>query len=305
MRFAILCLACCCACGSLQSDPDGGATTDAGPAADAAALPLCTLTKPFGTPVPVPGLSNPSSFERSARFSSDELTAYFIADIKAGVVIHVATRPDRGKAFGNYVALNWTSSSSLPSKPYDPFVTADGLTLYFGVFGGPDVSDIKAIARSNASVPFDPPAASSVPVINSAVHDLEPFIASDGAMWFSSDRGPPSNQFDIHRAAANANGFDPPVRVTELGSAKDESLPVLTPDLKEIYFSSDRSTFPKQIWMATRASSSDPFSAPVLAPNLSSSSKDEPSWISPDGCRLYLHSGRLGGIDIFVATRPL
>lgn len=141
-------------------------------------------------------------------------------------------------------------------------------------------------------------------VINSVAHDLEPFIASDGAIWFSSDREPPANQFDIYRASANGDGFDQPVRVTELSSPKDERFPVLTPDLTEIYFGSERDVGIRKIWMATRASSAEPFSAPVLAPNLASSSKTDPSWVSADGCRLYLSAGQLGG-DIYVATRPL
>lgn len=140
-------------------------------------------------------------------------------------------------------------------------------------------------------------------VINSVAHDLEPFIASDGAIWFSSDREPPANQFDIYRASANGDGFDQPVRVTELSSPKDERFPVLTPDLTEIYFGSERDVGIRKIWMATRASSAEPFSAPVLAPNLASSSKTDPS-CSADGCRLYLSAGQLGG-DIYVATRPL
>src|SRR5512139_484190 len=101
MRFALVCMACCCACGSIQSNPDGGVTSDASGASDALALPRCTLTKPFGTPVPVPGLSSPTYFERSARFSSDELTAYFISDF-GELRIHVATRPDLTAAFGAY-----------------------------------------------------------------------------------------------------------------------------------------------------------------------------------------------------------
>lgn len=67
----------CCACGSIQTESDGGATNDAGNSLDTNTLPRCTLTKPFGIPVPVPGLSSSTYYERSARFSADELTAYF------------------------------------------------------------------------------------------------------------------------------------------------------------------------------------------------------------------------------------
>jgi hypothetical protein len=29
-----------------------------------------------------------------------------------------------------------------------------------------------------------------------------------------------------------------------------------------------------------------------------------PSWISPDGCRMYISSNRAGNNDIYVAARP-
>jgi hypothetical protein len=42
-------------------------------------------------------------------------------------------------------------------------------------------------------------------------------------------------------------------------------------------------------------------------PELSSPFSESPSWISPDGCTIYLQSDRPGGLgaqDIYVAVRP-
>ncbi len=53
----------------------------------------------------------------------------------------------------------------------------------------------------------------------------------------------------------------------------------------------------------SRASVADPFGAPVLVANINSAVDDGPSFISLDGCRLYISSVRNGNNDTFVATR--
>lgn len=63
----------------------------------------------------------------------------------------------------------------------------------------------------------------------------------------------------------------------------------------------------KDIYVATRASLSSPFTGRTVLPSVSNAiSDDEPSWISPDQCTLYLttdHQSNPGGSKIFRATR--
>jgi len=41
----------------------------------------------------------------------------------------------------------------------------------------------------------------------------------------------------------------------------------------------------------------------VLVENVNSAGDDGPSWLSPDGCRMYISSDRAGTNDVFVAQR--
>jgi hypothetical protein len=60
------------------------------------------------------------------------------------------------------------------------------------------------------------------------------------------------------------------------------------------------------IWVSTRATTSDPWSPPVNVGSLNSAALDARPSLSFDGRSLYFHSGRAGGLgafDIFVSTR--
>ena len=99
--------------------------------------------------------------------------------------------------------------------------------------------------------------------------------------------------------------------VAELSSptALDE-LPVVTDDELTVYFGSDRpgGNGGLDIRVAHRTTTADGFGVPTLDATLSSASNDYPLWISADGCRFLLSSNRpggVGGIDIYMATRPL
>jgi hypothetical protein len=101
--------------------------------------------------------------------------------------------------------------------------------------------------------------------------------------------------------------FGAPSAVAEINTAglADEH-PVVSADGLTIFFSSTRpgGLGNIDVWTAARASSGDPFGTPMDVGAVSSSSKDIPDWISPDGCRLYLHSDRNGGSPHeYVATR--
>jgi Tol biopolymer transport system component len=136
--------------------------------------------------------------------------------------------------------------------------------------------------------------------------DQQPYVLGAAeALVFSSDRN--GANFDLWLATRTGSMFGTPVRLVDLnlgGSAEGD--PVLSADGLTIYFRSNRAGGPGQfdIYAATRGSTATTaFAPPVLVPNINSSVDDGPSWISPDGCRLYLSSDRDGTNDIFVATR--
>ncbi|MBV8757922.1 MAG: PD40 domain-containing protein [Deltaproteobacteria bacterium] len=91
-------------------------------------------------------------------------------------------------------------------------------------------------------------------------------------------------------------------------STSDEDDPTLTADLLEIYFDSDRpgpGTGMGDIWMSSRASVTDAWSAPVLVAPLASPADDTTPEVAADGLSMYFASDRLnpGDRDIYVTTR--
>jgi Tol biopolymer transport system component len=140
-----------------------------------------------------------------------------------------------------------------------------------------------------------------VAALNSPASDAEPFL-TDHDVYFASDR---SGAGDIYRAPRRGVEFDAPVLVDELATAGVEGDPVASADGLALYFRSNRPAplGGANIYVATRAQTADRFGPPALVANVNSDANEGPSWLSPDGCRLYLWSDRLSTRDIYVASR--
>jgi len=106
--------------------------------------------------------------------------------------------------------------------------------------------------------------------------------------------------------------FAAPTVVDELSVEAKSDNPSLTADLLEVYFTASNVPGPGgDIWLATRAVASEPFSAPVpleepITPAIDSSLETSPI-VSADGLTLWFASDRPGGVgdlDIWISTRP-
>jgi WD40-like Beta Propeller Repeat len=111
-------------------------------------------------------------------------------------------------------------------------------------------------------------------------------------------------------AGTDLGAFGPPVIVSELAATGFNDLKEsLRGDLLEIYFCSDRPGGPgnQDMWSATRANKSEPWGAPSLVAEVSSTSHETGTALSAEGLTLWLASDRpggKGGFDIYVSTRP-
>jgi hypothetical protein len=286
---------------SLSDGPEEDGTLpnlDAGP-------PACSPTSPFGAPVLVAGLQS-NATEGGLRLTPDELTGFFWSTRPGGpgtTNLYVATRPDRTAPFANVTLL---SSLDVAGNQYDPTVTADALTLAFGSDRASTDGTYDLFLATRATTAADFGGVTALSSLNTSSNDQQPFLVPDGSeIYFSSDR---SGDSDIYRARlVGGGGFGAPSALTEINTAgiADEH-PVVSADDLTMFFSSTRAGGVGNIdvWTATRANVSTPFGGLTDVMPVNTASKDIPDWISPDGCRLYLHSDRDGGSPHeYVASR--
>jgi Tol biopolymer transport system component len=153
--------------------------------------------------------------------------------------------------------------------------------------------------------------------VNSAANEASPYLLGD-ELYFGSTRsgghssagdGAVSGDADIYVSPFDGESFGTPALAPGLNTAQNEFRPNLRRDGLEIFFDSDRtgSIGMNDIWTATRASTSDPWSGPAnLGSGVNSTANDLRPSLSWDATTLYFGSTRAGGegvMDLFVTTR--
>jgi len=117
-----------------------------------------------------------------------------------------------------------------------------------------------------------------------------------------------SGATDIYSSVLLEDGtYGPRVSVAELNSSSVDRQPAIRRDGLEIFFASDRpgSVSNLDLWVATRARTSDPWSAPVnLGSVVNSTFTDARPALSFDGTTLYFQSTRPGAVGCTSATGP-
>jgi Tol biopolymer transport system component len=294
MRIRILAIVVVAGCGRLDFEdlPDA----EAGGARDATGtdtMVACSPASPFGAPVAIAELNDPGVDDGSFRLLPDELTGYFWS-YRGGVGnIYVATRPDRGSRFSVRPVDGVSYTNEL-----DPAISPDGSML---MFRRSDAGDDLWLASRIEDASF----AAAIPLtaLNSPASDAQPFFQLAGdEVYFASDR---TGAGDIYRATRSGVLFSTPALVDELATPAGEGDPVISADGLALFFRSDRAAplAGSNIYVATRATTAERFGAPSLVDAVSSNAHEGPTWLSADGCRLYLWSDRAGTADIYVATR--
>jgi hypothetical protein len=269
----------------------------------------CDPSAPFAIPVPVDGLATREHAEYTARLSPDERVVYFSRyrfDRDGGFALladlFTASRASTSAGFGPATIVSDLSSDA---EEDSPTVTADGREILFA--RGEDLASYRIWRRGMPS-----PEVLSGPV-NEGESAQAPYLLPDGhALYFTGMRG--TEQTRIYRAERGEGGYVDVQPVAGLGTqaAWSDYGAVVTPDELTIYWSSRRGTATTEIYVATRADTSSPFSGVHVVAEVSTSARDEaPSFISADGCRLYYSSSvaptqqrLMLESDILVATRP-
>jgi hypothetical protein len=182
-------------------------------------------------------------------------------------------------------------------------ISADGLTLYFtGGYGSGDIwVTTRATEEDSWSIPTD-----IGREVNSSAFDGYPFISVNNLeLYFVSYRSGGYGNGDIWmtKRATEYVPWEEPVNLgPTINTIYYETNPFLSPDGLLLFFN-DHSEGPglggygdADIWMARRASLSDPWQEPVnLGPKVNSSFADVAARLSPDNSTLYFTSKRYGG----------
>lgn len=222
-----------------------------------------------------------------------------------GLDIWYSLRGDSG-AWGepiNFAAVNSAADD------FCPMAHRNGRTFLFvsarsGGCGGADIY----LSRRHETKGWSTPANLGCNV-NSAAGEASPSL-TDTELYFSSARAGGSGGTDIYVSAFDGSSFGAAVVAVGLNTPADDSRPNLRRDGLEIFFDSTRAggIGGVDIWTATRAGTSDPWSAPTnLGADVNSSANDLRASLSWDATTLYFGSTRAGGEgnqDLYLTTRP-
>ena len=253
--------------------------------------------------------------------SSDSSTTRFVLIVSIVALIAAGGNAKADFAFGQPNNLGTPVNTV-----YDecaPYVSADGLSLYFSEYlnnapSGHGGSDIWLSTRESADDPWGTPE-NLGPPINTSSEDSMPYLSADGlALYFGSDRPDGSGGWDLwvaKRATTDANWATATVENLgpNINSAYDDGLPTISPDGLYLYFSDWLNPRPGpdglgngDIWVSTRETVSDPWQpAENLGAPVNSSSYELSPSISSDGRVLFFQSRRAGApaADIWMTTR--
>jgi hypothetical protein len=196
-------------------------------------------TSPFGAPVPLTAI-NATGGATGPSLTGDGLTMYYALTTSQDTGdIYVTHRASLAAAFGPGTPVTGLNSTV---QDLDPFITADGSTLYFDSARSSTALHLYfAVRQANGS--FATPQAMTA--FNTNMVDGHPVVSRDGlTLYWSSTRtdGGAQGLTDIWMASRSsiAGDFGTPVRVPELSSVKGESVSWISPDNCMVLLQSDR-----------------------------------------------------------------
>ncbi len=203
----------------------------------------------------------------------------------------------------------------------DPFISKDGLSLYFVAGqgrGGSGLRDIWVSQRTSTTDPWGPPQ-NLGPTVNSAGQENSPTLSLDGhRLYFASNRAGATSLggFDLYvsrrRDKRDDFGWEAPVNLgSAVNTAADETDAAFFEDEATgatiLYFASNRPGGPggNDIYASTLLPDGT-FGPALLVAELSTPLDDMQPAIRRDGLELFLGSdrpGTNGASDLWVATR--
>jgi hypothetical protein len=278
-----------------------------------------------------PAVNLAGSNEQHPAISKSGLRLYFVSDRPGGYGefdIYVSRRADRDSPWETAVNLGPIVNSG--TRDFAPNFSPDEHWLYFhssrpggcnDVENVPTLNDLWRSHRRHRSDDFGWEAPENLGcAVNTIYNDAGPTYFEDEetgevTLYFTSDGRPDSiGGFDIYASSLGADGrFGPGVLVPELSIPFRDTRTAIRKDGREIFISTERpgGVDGRDIWVATRPGTGDPWSPPQpLGPTINSVCLDGAPALSWDGTELYFYSappvtpgGPCGKADLFVAGR--
>ncbi|TMF76494.1 MAG: hypothetical protein E6I18_10285 [Chloroflexi bacterium] len=257
---------------------------------------------------------NTPELEFANGISKDGLTFYFQRGnaLANGEDIWIAHRASTDAPWDAPLRLPDTVNSAFNDRA--AIESSDGHWLYLASNrpGGKGDFDLYVSWRQHTHDDLGWQAPVPLTSINTVGFDSGPTVFEDEqtgtlVMYFvSNPAGSQNANVDIYRAIQMPDGsFGQVETVSELNSTANEGRPYVRHDGLEIFFNSARPGLGlTDIWVATRGSTAEPWSPPVLAPGINTKFADNVPALSWDGRTLYFSSNRSGSNgEIYYATR--
>jgi hypothetical protein len=315
MRLSVVIIAIVSACTIDSTEPPAGTRVASVDLADEA-----PRFSGWSAPINLGSVANSINADMNPDLSKKGLSLYFAADRSGAFGIWVSQRAD--------VDQPWGPAQFTPiDRANQPTLSPDEHELFFnsGRPGSVGLQDLWVSRRADKRDDLGWQQPMNLPELNTAATERGPALFEDEAngtviLYFDSDRVGGMGGTDIYASTRRPDhSFGPPVLVAELNSPADDAAPAIRKDGLEIVFTSTRLGFGgTDLWVATRRTTTDPWSTPVnLGPGINSAFQDGGATLSRDGTELYFHSnanrpgaqgpcfGDLGPcfFDNYVATR--
>ena len=278
----------------------------------------------WAAPVNLGPVVNSAFNDQHPSISRDNLSLYFVSNRPGGFggndiwVTHRATRDDPWGAPQNLGAVINTSSSD-----FAPNLTTDGHHLYLNSDrpGGCGGSDLYVAQRRDKDDDFGWGRPENLGCsVNTIYDEAGPtFFEDEGTgtqfLYFTSFNRPGGlGDFDVYVSTRSGDddAWGPGADLIELNGPYRDTRTAIRRDGLEMFLSSDVTGRPggigsQDLWVSTRATTSDPWSTPTnLGPTVNSTAFDGAPALSFDGTTLYFFSARPGGFggnDLYVTTR--
>jgi hypothetical protein len=190
---------------------------------------------------------------------------------------------------------------------YTPFVSFDGLSLYFARVRT-DTFYYARIFEATREEPYGPFTSVSKVLSSSNQHVYFMWVSPDNLrMYYTAQTETPIlYQLKVSERASVNDPWPAGSDISELNMLGRLSAPSLTADELNIFFHSPNiagGLGGYDIWMATRTEVNLPFSGVRNLTEINTAASDNSPSVSPDGLTLYFNSNRNGSSQIFKATR--